>query len=64
MTPGDFSMFYPNGSVDNSLVDTLSRPYAEAVAGTITHNSFVRHVERARGGPANRSSGTSWPSWR
>jgi len=46
-TPGDFSMYYPNGTVDERLVGALSRPYAMAVAGRITHNRFTTHSGNA-----------------
>lgn len=41
MTPGDMSMFFPNGSLDMGLVSVLSRPYARATAGSIYFNEFT-----------------------
>jgi len=55
-TPGDFSMYLPSGQIDRDLVEVLSRPYAQAVAGTILHNLYdathreyvLRYKARAR----------------
>jgi len=37
-------MYYPNGTVDENLVSVLSRPYAQAVAGSIIYNHWDPNV--------------------
>jgi len=41
MTPGDMSMFHPNGTLDSGIVSAVSQPYARAVAGSIISNKFT-----------------------
>eukprot|EP00930_Biecheleria_cincta_P085528 TRINITY_DN74908_c0_g1_i1.p1 TRINITY_DN74908_c0_g1~~TRINITY_DN74908_c0_g1_i1.p1 ORF type:complete len:548 (-),score=72.38 TRINITY_DN74908_c0_g1_i1:442-2085(-) len=49
MTPGDMSMFHPDGTLDVRVVSAVSQPYARAVGGNIRYNKFT---------PAKHSS---WP---
>jgi len=41
MTPGDMSMFHPDGTLDTGIVSAVSQPYARAIAGTIQYNKFT-----------------------
>lgn len=59
MTPGDMSMFHPNGSLDSGIVRAVSQPYARAVAGDIKYNKFT-HARPRRSWPFGRRTPASY----